>query len=139
MLKVDLRLAGEDCQHAVTDEPLCTVTDWALGTDVCHWMFKTKVNMVQGQEDGPLRQEFPQDIVNLEQFHVLRFVTNYKARNKFVSSILLLETEITSKYVILYWSAHSHSSVYTQQLFSMHFSPLYPYPTTAGMHHESTT
>ena len=52
------------------------------------------------------------------------YVTNYKARNKFVSSILLLETEITSQHVILYWSAYSHSSVYTQQLFSMHFPPL---------------
>ena len=50
---MDLSLA-EDCQHAVTDEALCTVTGCALGTDVCHWMFKTKVNMVQGQEDGPL-------------------------------------------------------------------------------------
>ena len=47
-LKVDLSPAGEDCQHAVTDESLCTVTGCALGTDVCHWMFKTKVNMVQG-------------------------------------------------------------------------------------------
>ena len=54
LLKVDLSLAGEDCQHAVTDESLCTVTGCALGTDVYHWMFKTKVNMVQGQEDGPL-------------------------------------------------------------------------------------
>ena len=53
-LKVDLGLAGEDCQHAVTDESLCMVTGCALGTDVCHWMFKTKVNMVQDQEDGPL-------------------------------------------------------------------------------------
>ena len=53
-LKVDLSLAGEDCQHAVTDEALCTVTGCALGTDVCHLMLKTKVNMVQGQEDGPL-------------------------------------------------------------------------------------
>ena len=51
---MDLGLAAEDCQHAVTDESLCTVTGCALGTDVCHWMFKTKVNMVQGQEDGPL-------------------------------------------------------------------------------------
>ena len=47
-LKVDLSLAGEDCQHAVTDESLCTVTGCALGTDVYNWMFKTKVNMVQG-------------------------------------------------------------------------------------------
>ena len=30
------------------------VTGCALGTDVCHWMFKTKVNMVQGHEDAPL-------------------------------------------------------------------------------------
>ena len=51
-LKVDLGLAGEDCQHAVTNESLCTMTGCALETDVCHWMFKTKVNMVQGQEDG---------------------------------------------------------------------------------------
>ena len=51
---MDLSLAGEDCQRAVTDEALCTVTGCALGTDVCYWMFKTKVNMVQGQEDGPL-------------------------------------------------------------------------------------
>ena len=51
---MDLSLAGEDCQHAVTDVALCTVTGCALGTDVCHWMFKKKVNMVQGQEDGPL-------------------------------------------------------------------------------------
>ena len=54
MLKVDLGLAREDCQQAVTDESLCPVTGCALRTDVCHWMFKTKVNMVQGQEDGPL-------------------------------------------------------------------------------------
>ena len=26
----------------------------ALETDVCHWMFLKKVNMVQGQEDAPL-------------------------------------------------------------------------------------
>ena len=55
-LKVNLGLAGEDCQHAVTDESLCPVTGCALGIDVCHWMFKTKVNMVQGQEDGPLKK-----------------------------------------------------------------------------------
>ena len=30
------------------------VSGCALRTDVCHWMFKTKVNMVQGQEDSPL-------------------------------------------------------------------------------------
>ena len=51
---MDLGLAGEDCQHAVTDESLCPATGCALGIDVCHWMFKIKVNMVQGQEDGPL-------------------------------------------------------------------------------------
>ena len=53
-LKVDLSLAGEDCQHAVTDEALCTVIGCDLGTDACHWIFKTKVNMVQGEEVGPL-------------------------------------------------------------------------------------
>ena len=49
---VDFSLLGR--RLAVTDESLCLVTGCALGTDVCHWMFKTKVNMVQGQEDGPL-------------------------------------------------------------------------------------
>ena len=28
-----------------------------LGTDVCHWMSLKKVNMVQGQQDGPLREK----------------------------------------------------------------------------------
>ena len=51
-LKVDLSLAGEDCQQAVTDAALCTVTGCALGTDVCHWMFKTKVNMVKVKKMG---------------------------------------------------------------------------------------
>ena len=43
-----------------SDRRVSVHSDWlcfpgcALGTDVCHWMFKTKVNMVQGQEDGPL-------------------------------------------------------------------------------------
>ena len=53
-MRVDLGLAGEDCQHAVTDVSLCPVTGCVFGTDVRHWMFKTKVNMVQGQDDGPL-------------------------------------------------------------------------------------
>ena len=49
-------LAGLDCQHIIViDEFLCMVSGCALETDVCHWMFKTKVNMVQGQEDAPLR------------------------------------------------------------------------------------
>ena len=30
------------------------VVGCALGIDVCHWMFKKKVNMVQGQQEGPL-------------------------------------------------------------------------------------
>ena len=55
---MDLSLAGKDCQHAVTDESLCTVAGCALGTNVCHWMFKTKINIVQGQEDGPLNAYF---------------------------------------------------------------------------------
>ena len=46
-------LACPDCQHVVTDEFLCMVSGCALETDVCHWMFKTKVNIVQGQEDAP--------------------------------------------------------------------------------------
>ena len=53
---VNLGLGRKDCQHTVIDEFLCMVTDYALGTDVCHWMFKTKVNMVQGQEYSPLTQ-----------------------------------------------------------------------------------
>ena len=35
-------LGREDCQQAVTDEFLCIVAGCVLGTDVCHWMFKTK-------------------------------------------------------------------------------------------------
>ena len=54
LIKGGSRSGREDCQHAVTDESLCPVNGCALGTDVCHWMFKTQVNMVQGQEDGPL-------------------------------------------------------------------------------------
>ena len=42
VLKVNLSLGREGCQHAVTDEFLCMVAGCALGTDVCHWMFKTK-------------------------------------------------------------------------------------------------
>ena len=42
LLKANLGLLREDCQHAVTDEFLCMVAGCALGADVCHWMFKTK-------------------------------------------------------------------------------------------------
>ena len=40
-LKAYLGLDREDCQPDVTDEFLCMVVGCALGTDVCHWMFKT--------------------------------------------------------------------------------------------------
>ena len=53
-LKTHCGLAGPDCQHVVIDEFLCMVSGCALETDVCQWMFKTKVNIVQGQEDAPL-------------------------------------------------------------------------------------
>ena len=53
-LKVDLSLAGEDCQHAVTDESLCTVTGCALGTDVCHWMFKTKLTCFKVKKESKM-------------------------------------------------------------------------------------
>ena len=39
----------------VIDEFLFMVAGCALKTDVYHWMFLKKVNMVQGQQDGPLR------------------------------------------------------------------------------------
>ena len=42
VLKVNLGLGLEDCQHAVIDEFLCMVAGCALGTDVCHWIFKQK-------------------------------------------------------------------------------------------------
>ena len=38
-LKANLGLGQEGYQHAVIDEFLCMVTDCALGTDVCQWMF----------------------------------------------------------------------------------------------------
>ena len=64
-------LAGEDCQHAVTDESLCPVTGCTLGIDVCHWMFKTK-----GQEDGPLRTGstvafIPDDAYDFTIYHLV--------------------------------------------------------------------
>ena len=40
ILKTNLCLGREDCQHAVIDEFLCIVAGCTLGTDVCHWMFK---------------------------------------------------------------------------------------------------
>ena len=52
-LKTHRGLAGPDCQHVVTDEFLFMVFGCALETDVCHLMFKTKVNMVQSHEDAP--------------------------------------------------------------------------------------
>ena len=55
-LKGHRGLASPDCQHVVIDEFLCMVSCFALETDVCHWMFKTKLNMVQGQEDSALNQ-----------------------------------------------------------------------------------
>ena len=39
---MNLDLSREDCQDEVIDEVLCMVTGCALGTDVCHWMFKQK-------------------------------------------------------------------------------------------------
>ena len=59
----------EDCQHAVIDGFLCTVTGCTLGTDVCHWMyfFSFKVTMVQGQQDSPLNQISPD---NNASFHI---------------------------------------------------------------------
>ena len=50
-LKSQRGLAGPDCQHIVIDEFQWMVSDCALETDVCHWMFKTKANMFQGEED----------------------------------------------------------------------------------------
>ena len=61
-LKGDLDLPWEDYQHAMIDEFLCMVAGCALRPDVCHWMlgffvFFLNVNMVQGQQDGPLSKE----------------------------------------------------------------------------------
>ena len=42
LLKTNLGLVREDCQHAVIDEFQRMVAGCALGTDVCHWMFKQK-------------------------------------------------------------------------------------------------
>ena len=41
-LKGNFGMGREDCQQAVTDEFMCIVAGCCLGTDVCHWMFKTK-------------------------------------------------------------------------------------------------
>ena len=42
MLKGKFGLGWEDCQQAVKDEILCIVAGSVLGTNACHWMFKTK-------------------------------------------------------------------------------------------------
>ena len=56
VLKTHRGLAGPDCQHIVIDEFLCMVSGCALETDACHWMFKTKVNMVQGHRRWAFKQ-----------------------------------------------------------------------------------
>ena len=53
LLKGHLGLPWETYQQAVRNEFL-GMAGCAFGTDVCHWMFKKTVNMVQGQQDGPL-------------------------------------------------------------------------------------
>ena len=60
-------LAGPDCQHVVIDEFLRMVSGCVLETDACHWMFKTKVNMVQGQEDAPLKGNFGLGLEDCQQ------------------------------------------------------------------------
>ena len=42
------------------------VAGCVLGTDVCHRMIKTKVNMVQGQEDSPLNVDSVQQCFGLQ-------------------------------------------------------------------------
>ena len=41
----------------------------ALGTDVRHWMFRKKVNLVQGQQEGPLK--VTRDVCNINFLPVL--------------------------------------------------------------------
>ena len=48
-------LGQPDCQHAVIDKFLCMVARCALGTDVYITGCLNKFNMVQGQQDSPLR------------------------------------------------------------------------------------
>ena len=50
--------------HVMIDKLLSMVSGCALETDVCRWMFKTKVSMVQGQEDAPLKGH----LVDLETY-----------------------------------------------------------------------
>ena len=49
-LKGHRGLAGPDCQHIMIDEFLCMVSGFALETDVCHWMFKTKSTWFKGKK-----------------------------------------------------------------------------------------
>ena len=59
-MEIDLAVKGASWSSLwrlstlVIDEFLCIVTCCALGAYVRHWMFEKKVNMVQGQQDGPL-------------------------------------------------------------------------------------
>ena len=50
-LKENLGLGREDCQQAVIDEFLCMVDGCALGTDVCHWMFKKMSGDIMNYQD----------------------------------------------------------------------------------------
>ena len=55
------------------------VSGCALETDVCHWMFKTEVNMVQSQEDAPLSSftsNFLTDLANYGIVDWFRFSLN---------------------------------------------------------------
>ena len=55
MIKGHLGLHWEDYQHAMIDEFLCMVGGWLCCGDRCmSLVVKKKVNMVQGQLDGPL-------------------------------------------------------------------------------------
>ena len=53
-LKTNLGFGREDCQHAVIDEFLCMAAGCALGTDVCHWMFKQKSTWFKVNKIPPL-------------------------------------------------------------------------------------
>ena len=55
-LKGNFGLGREDCQQAMTDEFMGIVAGCLLGTDVCHWVFKTKSTWFKVNKiNSPLR------------------------------------------------------------------------------------
>ena len=70
VLKANLGLGQEDCQHAVIDEFLCMLAGLALGTGGRHWMLNTFIS-----QHGSRSTRFPFE--NAKSF-VINFQPTYQ-------------------------------------------------------------